>query len=62
MYDYEREETVREKQLHSMTMNIAPAISILSKAYFDIVNTYGWKSFTIVYDNDNGIGFVPFDQ
>lgn len=54
MYDYEREETVRDKELHAMTMHVAPAISILSKAYFDIINSYGWKSFTIIYDNDNG--------
>lgn len=53
-FDYEREETAREKELHAMTLNVAPAISILSKAYSDIINTYGWRSFTIVYDDDKG--------
>lgn len=54
MFDYEREETVRDKELNAMTIHFAPAIPILSKAYFDIINSYGWKSFTIIYDNDNG--------
>lgn len=54
MYDYEREETVREKTFHSMTMQVAPAISIISKAYADIISSYGWRSFSIIYDNDDG--------
>ncbi|XP_068141768.1 glutamate receptor ionotropic, kainate 2 [Drosophila tropicalis] len=52
-FDVSDEEHVEEKPNHEMTINLYPSQVILSKAYADIVQNYGWRKFTIVYDADD---------
>ncbi|KAL9926545.1 glutamate receptor IIC [Glossina fuscipes fuscipes] len=53
LFDYGIEENYSHKYKHQMTLNVFPSPSILSKAYADIVNSFGWKKFTIVYDAED---------
>lgn len=39
----------------NMTMNLYPEASALSRAFMDYIQYRGWKSFTIVYDTNDGI-------
>ncbi|XP_067622673.1 glutamate receptor ionotropic, kainate 2 isoform X2 [Eurosta solidaginis] len=52
-FDLSNEETAAEKLNHQMTLNVYPAQLMLSKAYADIVQTFGWRKFTIVYDGES---------
>lgn len=53
-FDVADEENLEEKPNHQMTLNLYPSQVILSKAYADIVQNFGWRKFTIVYDADDG--------
>lgn len=43
-------------------INFYPSADSLAKAYLDIMDTWGWKTFTILYDDNESlsriIGFV----
>ncbi|XP_011193096.2 glutamate receptor ionotropic, kainate 2 [Zeugodacus cucurbitae] len=52
-FDMSAEETEAESKNHQMTLNVFPTQQMLSKAYADIVLTFGWTKFTIVYDADD---------
>lgn len=39
----------------SCLVNLYPHPSMLSRAYVDIVRAWGWKSFTIVYESNEGL-------
>nr|CAH7752037.1 unnamed protein product [Callosobruchus chinensis] len=39
----------------SCLVNLYPHPTVLSKAYVDIVKAWGWKSFTIIYENNEGL-------
>ncbi|XP_044006778.1 glutamate receptor ionotropic, kainate 2 isoform X4 [Aphidius gifuensis] len=39
----------------SCLVNLYPHPSTLSKAYVDLVKAWGWKSFTIIYENNEGL-------
>ncbi|XP_054743540.1 glutamate receptor ionotropic, kainate 2 [Anastrepha obliqua] len=52
-FDISYEETTEEKLNHQMTLNVYPAQLMLSKAYADIVQNFGWRKFAIVYDGDD---------
>ncbi|BFF90896.1 glutamate receptor ionotropic kainate 2 [Drosophila madeirensis] len=39
----------------SCLVNLYPHPNTLSKAYVDIVRHWGWKTFTIIYENNDGI-------
>lgn len=53
-FDVADEEHLEEKPNHQMTLNLYPSQVILSKAYADIVQNFGWRKFTIVYDATDG--------
>uniref|UniRef100_W8CAB7 Glutamate receptor ionotropic, kainate 2 n=1 Tax=Ceratitis capitata TaxID=7213 RepID=W8CAB7_CERCA len=39
-----------------MTVNVAPSVAMISKAYYNIIkNHYGWDEFTIVYETKAGL-------
>ncbi|GAB6032835.1 hypothetical protein CHUAL_012037 [Chamberlinius hualienensis] len=40
---------------HDFSLNLYPHPEILSKAYLDMVNEWKWKSFTLVYDDNQGL-------
>ncbi|XP_001968234.3 glutamate receptor ionotropic, kainate 3 [Drosophila erecta] len=52
-FDIADEGVQAEKPNHQLTLNLYPAQAILSKAYADIVQNFGWRKFTIVYDADD---------
>ncbi|XP_017470732.1 PREDICTED: glutamate receptor ionotropic, kainate 3-like isoform X2 [Rhagoletis zephyria] len=52
-FDSSNEEISKGKFNHQMTLNVYPTQLMLSKAYADIVQTFGWRKFTIVYDGDD---------
>lgn len=39
----------------SCLVNLYPHPSMLSRAYVDIVRAWGWKSFTIIYESNEGL-------
>ncbi|XP_039289562.1 glutamate receptor ionotropic, kainate 2 isoform X1 [Nilaparvata lugens] len=39
----------------SCLVNLYPHPTTLSKAYVDLVQAWGWKSFTIIYENNEGL-------
>ncbi|XP_055379346.1 glutamate receptor ionotropic, kainate 2-like [Condylostylus longicornis] len=51
-YDWGHETSLAEKSFHKMTVNVFPSMQTISKAYADIMTNYGWKQFTIVYEDD----------
>uniref|UniRef100_A0A1A9ZN65 Ionotropic glutamate receptor C-terminal domain-containing protein n=1 Tax=Glossina pallidipes TaxID=7398 RepID=A0A1A9ZN65_GLOPL len=53
LFDYWIDENHSHKYKLQMTLNVFPSPSILSKAYADIVSSFGWKKFTIVYDAED---------
>nr|QKN21288.1 glutamate receptor ionotropic kainate 2 [Bactrocera dorsalis] len=52
-FDMGHEETNRERVNHQMSLNVFPTQQMLSKAYADIVQTYGWRKFTIIYNAED---------
>ncbi|XP_043641530.1 glutamate receptor ionotropic, kainate 2 [Drosophila teissieri] len=55
-YDLKLEATRQEQLNHQMSVNVAPSLAVLSRAYFEIVKTnYEWRTFTLVYDTPEGL-------
>ncbi|XP_040172149.1 glutamate receptor ionotropic, kainate 2-like [Anopheles arabiensis] len=44
-----------EAELRAMTINLYPEADVLSRALADLIVDYSWKSFTIIYDSDEGL-------
>ncbi|XP_058825661.1 glutamate receptor ionotropic, kainate 2-like [Topomyia yanbarensis] len=42
-------------ELQAMTLNLYPEADVLSQALRDLIVDYSWKSFTIIYDSDEGL-------
>lgn len=40
---------------HNMTINLYPESNLLSNAVSDLIIDYSWKSFAILYDDNDGI-------
>lgn len=40
---------------NQMTLNIYPDIEVLSRAYAELLIDYTWKSYTIIYEDDDGL-------
>lgn len=38
-----------------MTLNIFPDTEVLSRAYAELLLDYTWKSYTIIYEDDDGL-------
>lgn len=54
-YDWKLEATRQEHLNHQMTVNVAPSLSALSRAYFEIIKTnYEWRTFTLIYETPEG--------
>lgn len=53
-----------QKAFNTMTMNVYPDSNVLSRALADLLVDYSWKSFTLIYDTDEGecqVIFLLFD-
>ncbi|XP_053682747.1 glutamate receptor ionotropic, kainate 2-like [Sabethes cyaneus] len=44
-----------DPDLQAMTINLYPDADVLSQALRDLIVDYSWKSFTIIYDSDEGL-------
>lgn len=44
-----------EKEAFSTVVNVYPDSNELARALADLLKDYSWKSFTILYDTDEGI-------
>uniref|UniRef100_A0A182U976 Glutamate receptor 1 n=1 Tax=Anopheles melas TaxID=34690 RepID=A0A182U976_9DIPT len=44
-----------DPDLQAMTINLYPEADVLSRALADLIVDYSWKSFTIIYDSDEGL-------
>jgi len=54
-YDLKLEATRQEHLNHQMSVNVAPSLSVLSRAYFEIIKTnYEWRTFTLIYETPEG--------
>ncbi|XP_016946037.3 glutamate receptor ionotropic, kainate 2 isoform X1 [Drosophila suzukii] len=55
-YDLKLEATRQEHLNHQMSVNVAPSLSVLSRAYFEIIKTnYEWRTFTLIYETPEGL-------
>lgn len=43
-----------QKDENPMVVNVYPDSNVLSRALADLLVDYSWKSFTILYDTDEG--------
>ncbi|XP_059618967.1 glutamate receptor ionotropic, kainate 2-like [Phlebotomus argentipes] len=44
-----------QRSIGSMTLNVYPDSNVLSRALADLLVDYSWKSFTIIYETDEGL-------
>ncbi|XP_034472188.1 LOW QUALITY PROTEIN: glutamate receptor ionotropic, kainate 1 [Drosophila innubila] len=50
-FDWKAEATRQEHLNNRMTVNVAPSLSALSRAYYEIIKTnYEWRTFTLIYE------------
>ncbi|XP_053961748.1 glutamate receptor ionotropic, kainate 2 isoform X1 [Anastrepha ludens] len=55
-FDWKFQSTFQERVNNRMTVNVAPSIAMISKAYFSIIKSvYEWEQFTIVYETQEGL-------
>ncbi|KAL7740684.1 hypothetical protein ACLKA6_000051 [Drosophila palustris] len=55
-FDWQIEATRQEHLNHQMTVNVAPSLSALSRAYYEIIKTnYEWRTFTLIYETPEGL-------
>lgn len=52
---WEREPLGGKRTPNKMTLNIYPDTEVLSRAYAELLIDYTWKSYTIIYEDDDGL-------
>lgn len=52
---WEREQLGAKGKPNEMTLNIYPDTETLSRAYAELLVDYTWKSYTIIYEDDDGL-------
>lgn len=52
---WEREPFGAKRQPNQMTLNIYPDTEVLSRAFAELLIDYTWKSYTIIYEDDDGL-------
>lgn len=52
---WEREPMGGKRNSNQMTINIFPDTEVLSRAYAELLIDYTWKSYTIIYEDDDGL-------
>lgn len=52
---WEREPLGGKRTKHQMTLNVFPDTEVLSRAYAELILDYTWKSYTIIYEDDDGL-------
>ncbi|XP_062134583.1 glutamate receptor ionotropic, kainate 2 [Drosophila sulfurigaster albostrigata] len=55
-FDWKLEAERQDHLNHQMTVNVAPSLSVLSRAYHEIIKTnYEWRTFTMIYETPDGL-------
>ncbi|XP_069963073.1 glutamate receptor ionotropic, kainate 2 isoform X2 [Bactrocera oleae] len=55
-FDWRIESPTQDRLNNRMTINVAPSVSMISKAYFSIIKSnYEWNQFTLVYETEAGL-------
>ncbi|XP_036340742.1 glutamate receptor ionotropic, kainate 2-like [Rhagoletis pomonella] len=55
-FDLKIQSTLQWRLNNRMTVNVAPSVAMISKAYFGIIKSdYQWEQFTIVYETKEGL-------
>lgn len=52
---WEREPLGGKRSPNQMTLNIFPDTEVLSRAYAELILDYTWRSYTIIYEDDDGL-------
>jgi glutamate receptor, ionotropic, invertebrate len=52
---WEREPLGGKRNSDKMTLNIYPDNEMLARAYAELLIDYTWKSYTIIYEDDDGL-------
>lgn len=52
---WEREPLGGKRSVNQMTLNIYPDTEVLSRAFAELLIDYTWKSYTIIYEDDDGL-------
>ncbi|XP_011207794.2 glutamate receptor ionotropic, kainate 2 [Bactrocera dorsalis] len=55
-FDWRIESPTQDRLNNRMTINVAPSVSMISKAYYSIIKSnYEWQQFTLVYETKIGL-------
>lgn len=54
-FDWSPSEALDEKPLKSMSINLYPYNVLFSRGLAETVQSFGWRSFTIVYETEKGM-------
>lgn len=52
---WEREDVGSRRVKNDMTLNVFPDNDVLSRAFAELLIDYTWKSYTVVYEDDDGL-------
>lgn len=52
---WEREPMGGQRSPNQMTLNIFPDTEVLARAYAELLIDYTWNSYTIIYEDDDGL-------
>lgn len=52
---YHRTREISKNPYHKFTRNIFPDSTLISRSLVDVVKSYGWKKFAIIYDSDESL-------
>ncbi|XP_017064350.1 glutamate receptor ionotropic, kainate 2 [Drosophila eugracilis] len=52
VYDWIPNESIPDREHSTMTLNVHPDNLLLSQGLAEIVQSFGWRSFTVVYESD----------
>lgn len=53
-FDWSPSEALNEKEFRSMSLNVHPYNLLLSQGLAELVQNFGWRSFTLVYESQKG--------
>lgn len=54
VYDWSPSESLQEKDHRAMSLNLYPDNLQFARGIAEIVQSFGWRSFTIVYESEKG--------
>ncbi|XP_070133341.1 glutamate receptor ionotropic, kainate 2 [Drosophila bipectinata] len=52
VYDWIPNESIPDREHSTMTLNVHPDNLLLSRGFAEIVQSFGWRSFTVAYESD----------